>query len=101
MLAADLGGVSMRRTLLALAVVPLFAAVGCHHDKYNLAAKFEEDYVLPPDEARFNNPPESGYKRPPKKKTDDIRNSPGLGSNGGSAMGAGGAGGFNNGGVPR
>ncbi|QEL14963.1 hypothetical protein [Limnoglobus roseus] len=94
----------MRRTLIALAFVPLFGAVGCHHDKYNLTAKFEEDYVLPPDEARFNNPPEAGYKRPAKKKNDDIRNSPGLGSNGGSALGAGAGGsgpnGFNSNGVP-
>lgn len=88
----------MRRSLLALTLVSLVAAAGCHRDKYNLSAKFEEDYVLPPDEARFNNPPESGYKRPQKKKADDIRNSPGLGSNGGSAMGGGGS--FNSNGVP-
>lgn len=104
MLAADIRGFAMRRTLIALTLVSLVAAVGCHRDKYNLSAKFEEDYVLPPDEPRFNNPPESGYKKPAKKKSDDIRNSPGLGSNGGGGgggMGAGmGAGGFNSNGVP-
>lgn len=86
----------MRRTLIALTLVS-FAAAGCHKDKYNLSAKFEEDYVLPPDEPRFNNPPESGYKKPAKKKTDDVRNSPGLGSNGGAGMGSGG---FNSNGMP-
>lgn len=74
----------MRCVLFALVLVS-FAATGCHRDKYNLAAKFEEDYVLPPDEPRFNNPPESGYRRPAKKKETDIRNQPGLGSGGGMA----------------
>jgi hypothetical protein len=80
MLAAETGGLVMRRTLFALALVSTLAATGCHRDKYNLAAKFEEDYVLPPDEARFNNPPESGYKRPAKKRETDVRNGPGFGS---------------------
>ena len=70
----------MRRVLFTLAIVSLVAAAGCHRDKYNLTAKFEEDYVLPPDEARFNNPPESGYRKPTKKREADIRNSPGIGS---------------------
>ena len=98
----------MRRTLIALTFVSLVAALGCHKDKYHMSAKFEEDYVLPPDEPRFNNPPESGYKKPTKRKADDVRNSPGLGSNGGGgaggvpgSMGSGmGAGGFNSNGVP-
>ena len=91
----------MRRLFVTLAVVSLVAGAGCHRDKYNLSAKFEEDYVLPPDEARFNNPPESGYKKSTKKRETDVRNAPG-GLSGGSASGggAGGSQGFNSNGVP-
>ncbi|MBL8864223.1 MAG: hypothetical protein KF873_09600 [Gemmataceae bacterium] len=85
----------MRRMLYTLAVVSLVAGAGCHKDKYNLSAKFEEDYVLPPDEPRFNNPPESGYRKPSKKRESDVRNAPG-GLGGASRGGAG----FNSNGVP-
>lgn len=81
----------MRRLLSSLAVVVLVVGAGCHRDKYNLSAKFEEDYVLPPDEPRFNNPPESGYRKPVKRRESDVRNAPGGLSNagrGGSGFGA-------------
>jgi hypothetical protein len=84
----------MRRMIFTLAILSLVAGAGCHRDKYNLAAKFEEDYVLPPDEARFNNPPESGYRKPTKKRESDVRNTPG--GLGGASRGAG----FNSNGVP-
>lgn len=86
----------MRRMLTTLAVVSLVAGAGCHRDKYNLSAKFEEDYVLPPDEARFNNPPESGYKKSAKKRESDVRDAPGGLSGGAGRNGAG----FNSNGVP-
>ena len=87
----------MRRALFVLMIVSLVAATGCHKDKYNLAAKFEEDYVLPPDEARFNNPPESGYRKPTKKRETDIRNTPGGPGGGGGSLGGSN---FNNNGSP-
>jgi hypothetical protein len=74
----------MRRIVLSSFFVAFAcSSLGCHHDKYNLSAKFDEEYVVPPNEPRFNNPPESGYKKPPKKKQDDVRNQPGLTPGGG------------------
>jgi hypothetical protein len=88
----------MRRMFwIGIALVAV-SSVGCHRDKYNLAATFDEEYVLPPDEARFNNPPESGYKKPAKKRDTDVRNGPGIGNGGGGGSGLGfgrGGGGFN------
>ena len=77
----------MDRLPQVLAGLTLAVLLGCHHDKHNLAVEFPEEYTLPPDEARFNNPPESGYRRPPPKK--EFR--PGLG-NGPGGMGSPGGG---------
>lgn len=85
----------MRRLLFVLAAGAIVAGGGCHKDKYNLSAKFEEEYVLPPDEPRFNNPPESGYRKPSKKRESDVRNTPG--GIGGANRGTGG---FSSNGVP-
>jgi hypothetical protein len=88
----------MRRTFWILVAVTLVSSFGCHRDKYNLSAKFDEEYVLPPDEPRFNNPPESGYKKPTRKRESDVRNSPGGPGGGGQTGGLGfgrGGGGFN------
>ncbi len=85
----------MRKCWGAIALGLVISAVGCHHDKHDLAVKFPEEYTLPPDEARFNNPPESSYRRPPPKK--EFKAGPG-GPGGG---GGGGGGGFGSNGVPR
>jgi hypothetical protein len=65
----------MRRTLLLLA--GLTAAAGCHHARHNLSARYPEEYVVPPSEPRFDNPPESAYRRPTPKK--DFTPGPGMG----------------------
>ena len=79
----------MRRSL---ALVGLIAVVhGCHHPKYNLTAKYPEEYAVPPNEPRFDNPPESGYRKPPPKK--DFAPGPGGPGGGGGGMGGGGMGG--------
>jgi hypothetical protein len=71
---------------LRIAVLLSLAALGCHHDKYGLKAKHPEEMVLPPDEPRFNNPPQSEYKKPDRKK--EVRPGPGGGgSMGGPGMG--------------
>ncbi|MGL4419641.1 MAG: hypothetical protein ACRCZF_03155 [Gemmataceae bacterium] len=79
-----LGGVSI---LLGAIVL-----MGCHHDKYNLTAKFPEEYNSPPDENRYNTPDESGYRRPAARKL--FNPSAGMGGpagvggpRGGGAMG--------------
>jgi hypothetical protein len=77
----------MYRIPQVLAVFALAALLGCQGEKHNLAVEFPEEYTLPPDEPRFNNPPESGYKKPPPKK--EFK--PGMGN---------GPGGFSNTGVP-
>ena len=86
----------MRRSLLA--VLGLAAALsGCHHPKYDLTAKYPEEYVVPPDESRFNNPPESSYRKPADKKEfapgPGGGNSPGMGGPGMGGQGMGGMGG--------
>ena len=55
---------------LASFAAGLVAALGCHHDKYKLAAPQVEEYKLPPDEARYSTPPTENYRPPPPKKDD-------------------------------
>lgn len=45
----------------------IVVAVGCHHDKYHLTHKVKEECVLPPDQARFNDPPSAEWRKPPPK----------------------------------
>jgi hypothetical protein len=79
------------RTMLALVVaLATVAAVGCYHDKHNLAGPKREDYELPPDEARYNLPDTAPYKPPPVKKQQDNLSNRG----GGNSPVGGGLGGF-------
>ncbi|HEX4610777.1 MAG TPA: hypothetical protein VH092_21485 [Urbifossiella sp.] len=59
----------MRGKALAAAglAAAVMAVVGCHHDKYGLGFKPKEEIVLPPNEARFDNPPSAPYKKRPVK----------------------------------
>jgi hypothetical protein len=82
----------MRRVMFLLLAVGLSAAVGC---QWNQAKKFDmthpkvEEFNLPPNEARYNNPPEDKYRKPPITK--DLASRPGA--MGGPAMMGGGPGG--------
>ncbi len=58
------------------------AAAGCHHDKNNVKVKYPEAFVAPPEEDRYNNPREEGYRKPTGPKKDAA----GLG--GGGKVGA-------------
>lgn len=61
------GGTAMRRT--GWGVLVGLAAVGCNTPhKYDTSVPYVEEFRPPPDEARYNNPPEQGWKRPPPKK---------------------------------
>jgi hypothetical protein len=63
---------------LCLVIAGLTAGLcGCHTPKYDLAAKYPEEFVTPPNEPRFDHPPESAYRKPPPKK--DIAPGPGMG----------------------
>ena len=70
------------------------AAAGCGTtDTKDVSAPYVEEFRLPPNEDRFNHPPETGYRKPPPKKEF----TPGLGgpngpSGGGMAGGPGGLG---------
>jgi len=68
------------RALRGITLALLLALAGCHHDKYGLKAKHPEELVIPPNEPRFNNPPQSEYKKPPPKK--EFRPGPGMGGPG-------------------
>ena len=61
------------RALLALVVVSVtLAAIGCYHDKYQVSGPKREDYMLPPDEARYNLPDTANYKAKPQPKQQDT-----------------------------
>ena len=60
---------------------------GCHHDKYKLKTKAREEYVIPPNEPRFDNPPEADYKPPVPKKDGQSPMGGGSGGQGGGKMG--------------
>jgi hypothetical protein len=74
------------RALIALALFVALASIGCYHDKYNLSGPKREDYELPPDQARFNQPETAPYKPPPAPKEQDTlikSGSKGAGAGGG------------------
>ena len=75
------------RALLALVVA--LATVGCYHDKHDVNAPKREEYLLPPDEERYNKPDTANFrKKPPEKQQDTLMNKGG----GGRSMGMGGNG---------
>jgi hypothetical protein len=64
------------RALFVLAVA--LTAIGCYHDKYNIEGQKKEDYVMPPDEARFNEPEKATFRpKPPEKQQDTLMNGKG------------------------
>jgi len=80
----------MRRNVLlgGFAILLLAAGVGCHwrdSKKLDTSVHHAEEFNAPPKEARYDNPPESGYKKPPPKK--EFR--PGPGGVGGGMGGPG------------
>ena len=78
------------RALIALIVA--CAAIGCYHDKYNVTGPKVEEYQLPPDEARYNEPDKAVYRPPPTAKKEETLMNKGKG--GGSMGPSGGLGGF-------
>ena len=58
------------RAAIALAVA--LAAVGCHHDKYDTSGPRKEEYILPPDEKRYNEPDTATYRKPPQPKSEET-----------------------------
>ncbi len=83
----------MRRNVLlgGFAILLLAAGTGCWRNakKFDTSVPHVEEFNPPPKEARYDNPPESGYKKPPPKK--EFK--PGPGGAGGG-MGGGGPGGL-------
>jgi hypothetical protein len=58
------------RAALALAVA--LAATGCYHDKYDVSGPKKEEYILPPNEKRYNEPDTAIYRPPPPAKKQDT-----------------------------
>ncbi|MCS6867111.1 MAG: hypothetical protein RMJ56_14020 [Gemmataceae bacterium] len=58
------------RALVAL--LAAWTATGCYHDKYGLYEPPKDEYVLPPDEARYNLPETATYRAAPKPKQEDT-----------------------------
>jgi hypothetical protein len=76
---------------IGLAIGLLAVGLGCHHDKYNMKPPKVEEYQLPPDEKRYNQPDTAPYKKPPPaKEVKTLLGRPG----GGGFSGGGGPGGF-------
>jgi hypothetical protein len=49
-----------------LAVVVI--VTGCKTSNQASVVPISEDFTIPPDDPRYNQPPESGYTKPPTKK---------------------------------
>ncbi len=61
------------------------AVAGCHHVEYDTRVPLVEEFRPPPDEPRFNNPPEQGFRKQAPKK--EFRPNPGaMGNPGGLGM---------------
>lgn len=75
---------------LGVVVAAVLAAVGCQSGpKPDVREPPRvEEFVVPPDEARFNQPAELGYRKPAPKK--EFK--PGMGGMGGGPAGMGGGG---------
>ena len=72
-----------------IAALHLGTGLGCQHaKKYDTSVPHVEEFNAPPKEARYDNPPESGYKKPPPKK--EFRPGPTQGGPGGGVGGPGG-----------
>ena len=81
------------RALLALVVA--LAAVGCYHDKYDVnGPKRGDDYYLPPNEKRYNEPDTATYRPPPAPKQQDTLMNKAGGGGAGRGPGGNGLGGF-------
>jgi hypothetical protein len=75
----------------ALVLIVALSAVGCYHDKYNVNGPKREDYYLPPDETRYNEPDTATYRpKSPEKQQDTLMNK----AKGGGGMRGNGLGGF-------
>jgi len=67
----------------------LLVLVGCQSKRYDVSVPVVEEYRIAPDEARYNTPPESGYRKPPPKKEFKPRvggGPPGAGGMGGPGL---------------
>lgn len=82
------GGRSAMRWRWAILCGLLLFAVGCYKPLYDVSVPQKQEFREPPDEPRFNNPPENGYKKPPLKK--EFKPGMGAGGGGGGMMGGGG-----------
>lgn len=58
----------MRRGCFGIAALVFGSTIGCQSKKYDVSVPVVEEYRVAPDEARFNTPPEQGYRKPPPKK---------------------------------
>lgn len=72
----------MRNRILALSVVALsiLPATGCRTPDRALDVPVREEFVVPPDDPRYTQPPEAGYRTPAAKK--DWGAKPGGGGGG-------------------
>lgn len=83
------------RAIIALAAAAVaVAATGCYHDKYGLSAPKREEYVLPPDQKRYNEPDTANWKPPPPPKQQDTLMNKAGGGMGGPGPRGNGLGGF-------
>jgi hypothetical protein len=74
-------------TLSAAASALCGLAVGCQHQNSALNVPVREEFVVPPDEPRYTQPPEQGYKAPPLKRDWGARPGPGGAQGGMGGMG--------------
>jgi hypothetical protein len=72
----------MRNRTFAFLVtaVSVFPATGCRTPDRALDVPVREEFVAPPDDPRYTQPPEAGYRAPAAKKDWGAKPGPGGGS---------------------
>ncbi len=80
-----------RRAVGGMAAV-VVALAGCRHESKKINVPVVEEYTLPPNETRYNEPDTAGYRKPAKKNDNANLNSPGMGGMNGGGMNGGGPG---------
>lgn len=55
-------GQVMRALIATVAALAALAGTGCYHDKYDVGVPKKEEYIMPPDEARYSQPDTAIYR---------------------------------------
>lgn len=65
----------MRAVFATVAALALLAGTGCYHDRYDVGVPKHEEYVLPPNESRYNLPDTATFRpKSPERQQETLLN---------------------------